>query len=123
MILKIDGKDYSTSSQGEAIRSPHKRCLDLLLLHVGRNLPRGRIGLQGRGHHQLMPMSPEELSELVASVENCDQATYHDTKTDADVTKKVIVTLSPAKLVINAADKRIWSDSESGGMTLTIEER
>ena len=124
MILKIDGKDYSHLVPRRGYQVAYKKVL-------GGN---SCYTLDGTYHEdvlaykaivtiELMPMSPEELSELVTSVENCDQATYHDTKTDADVTKKVIVTLSPAKLVINAADKRIWSDSESGGMTLTIEER
>jgi hypothetical protein len=123
MILKIDGKDYSHLVPRRGYQVAYKKVL-------GGN---SCYTLDGTYHEdvlaykaivtiELMPMSPETLAELVVSVENCVNATYHDVKTKTDVTRKALVSLSPAKLVLNS-DRQIWSDSESGGMTLTIEER
>ncbi len=124
MILKLDRKEYSHLVPKRGYQVAYKKVLG----------PNSCYTLDGVYHEdvlaykavvniQLLPMTPEQLSELVTSVENCEQATFHDTKTGTDVTKPVIVSLSPATLVINRADKIFWSDSGSGGMALTIEER
>lgn len=124
MILKIDNKDFSNLVPRRGYQVAYKKVL-------GSN---SCYTLDGTYHEdilaykavvdiELMPMSPDRLSELIIAVENCEDVTYHDTKTDSDVTKKVTVSLSPAKLVINTEHKVIWSNTESSGISLTIEER
>lgn len=124
MILKIDNKDYSHLVPRRGYKCGYKKVLG----------PNSCTTIDGTFHEdvlahkaviniELLPMAPEQLSELETSVENCEYATYHDTKTGTDVTRKVIVSLSPATLVANHADTMIWSDSEDSGMILTIEER
>jgi hypothetical protein len=124
MILKIDNKDYSHLVPRRGYKVGYKKVLG----------PNSCTTIDGTYHEdvlahkaviniELLPMTSEQLSELETSVENCELATYHDTKTGADVTKPVIVSLSPATLVVNYENKTVWSDSETSGVVLTIEER
>ena len=124
MILKIDNVDYSHLVPKSGYQVCYKKVLG----------PNSCYTLDGTYHEdvlaykavvniELKPMSAETLSQLVTAVENCEQATCHDTKTNDDVTKNVLVSLSPANLVINHDGEIIWSDTENSGMTLTIEER
>lgn len=124
MILKIDNNDFSSLVPKRGYQVSYKKVLGSNSCYtLDGTYHEDVLAYKATINIELKPMSPEVLSELTIAVENCEQATYHDTKTDSDVTKKAIVSLSPATLVINSENKIIWSNSENSGITLTIEER
>lgn len=124
MILKIDNKDYSHLVPRRGYQVAYKKVLGGGSCYtLDGTYHEDILAYKANISIELMPMSPAELSELVLSVENCDEATYHDTKTDTDVTRKVTISLSPATLVMNTIGKVYWSNSPSKGMTLSIEEK
>ncbi len=124
MILKIDGKDYSDLVPNWGYKVGYKKVLGSNSCYtLDGTYHEDILAYKAQVSIELRPMTAAKLSELITSVEACDEATYHDTKTATDVTKKVIVNLTPSKLVINDPNNIIWSASSSGGIVLTIEER
>ena len=124
MTLRLDGANFSHLVPKRGYKVSYKKILGANSCYT----------LDGTYHEdvlaykavieiELMPMKPEQLSALIAAVENCNQATYYDTKVGEDVTKNAIVALSPASLVMNSPGKVYWSNGLQNGIVLTIEER
>lgn len=123
MILKIDGVDYSSYLPKRGYSVTYKPILGANSCYT----------LDGKYHEdilaykaiittELLPMTAVQLSAMINACENCQNATYFDTKTNAQATKEAKATLSTASLVFDAHSKQFWNDSLQSGVILTIEE-
>lgn len=123
IILKLNDVDYSSYLPRRGYNITYK---DIL----GSN---SCYTLDGKYHEdilaskaiistELLPMTSERLSAMVKACESCKRATYFDTKTNQVVTRDAKASLSTASLVMNKTNKTFWNDSNTTGITITIEE-
>ena len=123
ITLLLDGVDYSSYLPRRGYSVSYKDILGANSCYT----------LDGKYHEdilaskaiintEILPMTSERLSAIIQACENCKQATYFDTKTNANVVKEVKATISTASLVFNDMGKIFWNNSNQNGVTLTIEE-
>lgn len=124
MTLLIDSVDYSSYIPPRGYTVQYKKILGTNSCYtLDGTYHEDVLAYKAIVQTELLPMTSAQLSAIISACENCDNATYFDTRTNTIVTKKVIATLSQAAIVLNDPQRVIWNQSTSSGIILTIEER
>lgn len=123
MTLLIDGVDFSSYLTKKGYTVEYKKIMGANSCYT----------LDGTYHEDvlarkalvvapLLPMKSDQLSTILNACDNCNNATFLDAKTNTNVTKNVIATLSSVSVALNKTNALFWNSS-GNSITLTIEER
>lgn len=123
MQLKIDDNDFSEYLTKRGYNVTYKKIMGVNSFYT----------LDGTYHEDILarkavvvadlkPMTSAQLAVFIDACDDCEYATYLDTKTNTTVTKKAIATVSSASIALNKNNILHWA-SGGNGITLTIEER
>jgi len=123
LTFLIDGVDYS-SYIPRAYRVQYEPILGANTCRtLDGKLHEDILAYKARIEIELKPLTTAQLSAIAQACDNCQQVTYFDAKTNANVTKDAKATLSQAALIMNYGTTELWNNSMNQGIILTVEER